>query len=201
MTPERWRAIHEVFAAASGLDGAAREAFLADRCAGDDELRREIERLLQHDDKPSLAAPLSAGADLLGKLSLSGQTISHYEVLEELGAGGMGVVYKAEDLKLKRTVALKFLRSDLIEDPEHRERFLREAQAAAALDHPNICTVHEIDEVDGETFISMAFIEGQTVKDKIAERPLKLEEALDIAVQTAQGLQAAHEKGVVHRDI
>ena len=130
-----------------------------------------------------------------------GQTISHYKVLSELGRGGMGVVYKAEDTKLKRFVALKFLRSDVLEDEEHRERFLREAQAAAALDHSNICTVYEIDEVEGETFIAMAFIEGQTVKDKIAERPLKLEEALDIAIQTAQGLQAAHEKGIVHRDI
>ena len=143
----------------------------------------------------------SAGAGLLEKLSLAGQTISHYKVLSKLGEGGMGVVYKAEDTKLKRFVALKFLRSDVLEDEEHRERFLREAQAAAALDHPNICTVYEIDEVEGKTFISMAFIEGQTVKDKIAERPLKLEEALDIAVQTAQGLQAAHEKGIVHRDI
>ena len=130
-----------------------------------------------------------------------GQTISHYKILSELGRGGMGVVYKAEDTKLKRFVALKFLRSDVLEDEEHRERFLREAQAAAALDHPNICTVHEIDEVEGETFIAMAFIEGRTVKDKIAERPLKLEEALDITIQTAQGLQAAHEKGIVHRDI
>ena len=130
-----------------------------------------------------------------------GKTISHYKILSELGRGGMGVVYKAEDTKLRRTVALKFLRSDLIEDPEHRERFLRKAQAAAALDHPNICTVHEIDEVEGETFIAMAFIEGQSVKDKIAERPLKLEEALDIAMQTAQGLQAAHQKEIVHRDI
>ena len=130
-----------------------------------------------------------------------GQTISHYKVLSEVGRGGMGVVYKAEDTKLKRQVALKFLRSDVLEDEEHKERFLREAQAAAALDHPNICTVHEIDEVEGETFIAMAFLEGQTVKEKIAERPLKLEEALDIAIETSQGLQAAHEKGVVHRDI
>ena len=128
-------------------------------------------------------------------------TISHYKVLSEVGRGGMGIVYKAEDLKLKRTVALKFLRSDLIEDEEHKERFLREAQAAAALDHPNICTVYEIDEADGQTFLSMAYLEGETVKEKIKTRPLKLEKALDIAIQTAQGLQAAHEKGVVHRDI
>ncbi len=130
-----------------------------------------------------------------------GSTISHYKVLSEVGRGGMGVVYKAEDTKLKRPVALKFLRSDILEDEEHKERFLREAQVAAALDHPNICTVYEIDEADGQTFLSMAYLEGETVKEKIKARPLKLEEALDIAIQTAQGLQAAHEKGIVHRDI
>ena len=130
-----------------------------------------------------------------------GQTISHYRITEKLGEGGMGVVYKAEDTKLRRTVALKFLRADVIEDPEHRERFLREAQAAAALDHPNICTVYEIDEVNGQTFLSMAFLAGQTVKQKLKERPLKLAEALDIAGQTAQGLRAAHGKDIVHRDI
>jgi serine/threonine protein kinase len=130
-----------------------------------------------------------------------GQTISHYRIVEKLGEGGMGVVYKAEDTRLRRTVALKFFRSEVIESAEHRERILREAQAAAALDHPNICTVHEIDEAEGKTFLAMAFVEGQSVKEKIAERPLKLEETLDVAIQTAQGLQAAHEKGVVHRDI
>ena len=106
----------------------------------------------------------------------------------------MSVVYEAEDTRLKWPVALKFLRSDVLEDDEHKERFLREAQAAAALDHSNICTVYEIDEVDGQTFLSMAYLEGQTVKDKIKARPLKLDEALDIVIQTAQGLQAAHEK-------
>ena len=130
-----------------------------------------------------------------------GQTISHYRITEKLGEGGMGVVYKAEDTKLKRFVALKFLRSDVLEDEEHKERFLREAQAAAALDHPNICTVYEIDEAEGRTFLSMAFLDGKTVSKKCRERPLKLDEALDIAIQTAQGLQAAHEKGIVHRDI
>jgi Tol biopolymer transport system component/tRNA A-37 threonylcarbamoyl transferase component Bud32 len=130
-----------------------------------------------------------------------GKTISHYQITEKLGEGGMGVVYKAEDTRLKRAVALKFLRSEAIEDDEHRQRFIREAQAAAALDHANICTVYEIDEDDGQTFLSMAFLEGQTVKAKLTERPLKLDEALEIAIQTAQGLQAAHEKGIVHRDI
>ena len=113
----------------------------------------------------------------------------------------MGVVYKADDTKLERPVALKFLAAHAIEDPEHKARFVREAKAAARLDHSNICSVYEIDEAEGQTFLAMAYLEGRTVKDKIAERPLKLDEALDIAVQTAQGLQAAHEKDIVHRDI
>jgi serine/threonine protein kinase len=130
-----------------------------------------------------------------------GQTISHYRVVEKLGEGGMGVVYKADDLKLGRAVALKFLPSHLTESEEHKARFLHEARAAAALDHPNICTVYEIDEANGQTFLAMACLEGQTLKQKIAARPLPLEEALDIAIQIGQGLQTAHEKGIVHRDI
>jgi Tol biopolymer transport system component/predicted Ser/Thr protein kinase len=130
-----------------------------------------------------------------------GTTISHYKITEKLGEGGMGVVYKAEDTKLERPVALKFLAAHAIEDPEHKARFVREAKAAARLDHSNICSVYEIDEAEGQTFLAMAYLEGQTVKDKVAERPLKLDQALDIAVQTAQGLQAAHEKEIVHRDI
>ncbi len=130
-----------------------------------------------------------------------GQNISHYRVLQKLGEGGMGVVYKAEDLKLERPVALKFLAAHALEDPEHKTRFVREAKAAARLDHQNICPVYEIDEADGQTFLAMAYLEGQTLKDKIAERPLKLEEALDIAIQTVEGLKAAHQKEIVHRDI
>jgi serine/threonine protein kinase/Tol biopolymer transport system component len=130
-----------------------------------------------------------------------GTSISHYRITEKLGEGGMGVVYKAEDTKLERTVALKFLAGHLLNDEGARARFLREAKAAAALDHPNICTVYEIDEAEGQTFLAMAYLQGHTVKDKIAERPLKLDEALDVAVQTAQGLQVAHEKDIVHRDI
>ena len=130
-----------------------------------------------------------------------GQAISHYRITEKLGEGGMGVVYKAEDTKLERSVALKFLAPHLLQDAEARRRFIREAKAAAALDHPNICTVHEIDEVDGRTFIAMAFIEGDSLEKKIETGPLKLKDALDAAIQTAQGLQAAHEKRIVHRDI
>ena len=127
--------------------------------------------------------------------------ISHYRLLEKLGEGGMGVVYKALDTNLNRTVALKFLAPRLTQDPEAKKRFRREAEAAAAVDHPNICTVHEIAEVDGQIFIAMAYIEGQSLDKKIGGSPLPLDQAFDIAAQTAQGLQAAHEKGVVHRDI
>ncbi len=130
-----------------------------------------------------------------------GQTISHYRVLEQLGEGGMGVVYKAEDTKLERTVALKFLAAHLLNDDEAKQRFLREAKAAAALDHPNICTVHEIDEADGKTFLAMAFLKGETLEDRIAKGPLSLKDALDFGRQVAEGLQAAHLESIVHRDI
>ena len=124
-----------------------------------------------------------------------------YKIMEELGRGGMGVVYKAEDTKLKRTVALKFLSPELTHVPEVKTRFMREAQAAAALDHPNICTVHEFDETEKTSFISMAYIEGQSLKEKIESGPMELEESLNIAMQVAEGLQEAHQKGIVHRDI
>jgi serine/threonine-protein kinase len=131
-----------------------------------------------------------------------GSTIAgRYQILEELGRGGMGVVYKAEDTKLKRTVALKFLPPELTHISEVKERFMREAQAAAALDHPNICTVYEFDQAEETSFISMAYIEGQSLKEKIASGPLDLDQALKIATQVAEGLQIAHRKGVVHRDI
>jgi len=130
-----------------------------------------------------------------------GKTISHYKIIEKIGEGGMGVVYKAEDTKLRRTVALKFLLKEFTADPEAKERFIQEAQAAASLDHPYICTVHEIDEVEGNTFIAMAFISGESLKDKIASGPLDIDEALKIGIQVAEGLQEAHENGIVHRDI
>jgi len=139
-----------------------------------------------------------------------GQTISHYpvfrdpvqrdKILAKLGEGGMGVVYKAEDTRLKRIVALKFL-SDIALGGEEKSRFLREAQAAAALNHPNICTIYAIDEVDGQMFIAMEFIVGQSLREKIEAGPLKIDEAIKFAMQVADGLQAAHEKGITHRDI
>jgi serine/threonine protein kinase len=125
-----------------------------------------------------------------------GDTVSHYTILERLGGGGMGVVYKAEDTRLKRIVALKFLPPELTRDPEAKQRFIHEAQAASSLDHTNICNIHEIDETpDGQIFIVMAFYDGETVKKKIDRGPLKLEEALDIAIQVAHGLAKAHQTG------
>jgi len=112
-----------------------------------------------------------------------GKTISHYRILEKLGEGGMGVVYKAEDTNLDRTVALKFLASNLLESEEHKQRFLREAKAAASLDHPNICMVYEVGEADGQVFLAMSYVDGAEVGAKIKERPLKPAEALDIAIQ------------------
>jgi len=138
-----------------------------------------------------------------------GKTFSHYKILEKIGEGGMGVVYKAEDTKLRRTVALKFLPKELTCDEEAKQRFIQEAQAAAALDHPNICTIYEIDESKlapaeagvGHTFISMAYIEGQSLNQKIKAGSLEIDEALAVANQVARGLQKAHEKGIIHRDI
>jgi len=130
-----------------------------------------------------------------------GKTISHYKILEKLGEGGMGLVYKAEDKWLKRTVALKFLSPEYAELPKARERFIREAQAASSLDHPNICTIHEIDETDDHIFIVMAYVEGLSLEEMIDAGPLNPGEAIDIAIRIAEGLREAHDKGIVHRDI
>lgn len=132
---------------------------------------------------------------------MNGQTVSHYNILEKLGEGGMGIVYKAEDTKLKRKVALKFLPPELTRDPESKKRFFIEAQAAAAVNHANIVTVYEIDECDKQLYLAMEYVQGESLREKIDSGPLEIDEALKIAIQSAEGLLEAHKEGIIHRDI
>lgn len=215
MEPERWQQIEQLYHSAVLVEGSRRAMFLEDTCK-DEALRREVASLLARQEQAENfleSPPLQLVADALVQdqappdrsgeddLRLAGKTLSHYRVLQKLGAGGMGVVYKAEDLKLGRFVALKLLPEGLSHGHRRVEQLYGEARAASALNHPHICTIHDIDEHKGRTFIIMEVLEGQTLSEAISGKPLKAEQIVKLGLEIVDALDAAHGKGIVHRDI
>jgi serine/threonine protein kinase len=215
MDAERWQKIERVFHAALEAEPSRRATILEDSCAGDESLRREVESLLAHHknaetfiETPAFAtAKPSAISEQLSSTTggaapfAAGTVMAQYRLLEEIGAGCMGIVYKAEDTQLGRLVALKFLPETLAADVSALERFQREARAASALNHPNICTIYDIEEYQGHTFIAMEYLDGRSLKDHILGRALDRDEISRLGIQIAEALSAAHSKGVVHRDV
>src|SRR6266576_779398 len=207
MTPERWQQVEEVLQAALDRAPAERAVFLEQVCAGDAELQSEASSLVSaYDDAADFIEEPAIAQDarvILGDHSLNriGQEIGPYKITDHLGSGGMGEVYLAQDTRLDRLVALKVLPAYFVSDDTRLRRFQREARAASALNHPNILTIHEVGELDGVHFIATEFIDGQTIRELIANDELSLKEVLDIVAQVASAISAAHAAGIVHRDI
>jgi serine/threonine protein kinase/Tfp pilus assembly protein PilF len=207
VTPERWNQVKEVFHQALGLDEGRRAAFLARACSGDENLRREVDLLISgHNQAGSFisAPPDQCATELMARRQgslMPGQVIGHYEIAAHLGSGGMGEVYLAEDSKLGRKVAIKLLPHKLLGDKQAKSRLLREARAAAKLDHPNICAIYEVGEDRNITYIAMQYVEGETLASLIKSKPLGLNESLDVGTQVASALGEAHSHGIIHRDI
>ncbi len=207
MTPDRWQQVDELFQAAIELNPAKRAAFLDTSCAGDEELRREVDSLITFDEQglSLIDAPaFEAAAGLLvndGPELQEGERIGHYQIINLLGAGGMGEVYLAQDTELRRKIAIKLLPAEFTKDKERLRRFQQEARSASALNHPNIITIHQISQVEGRHFMATEFIDGETLRQRLRRSGLELGETVDIAIQVASALSAAHQAGIVHRDI
>jgi len=207
MTPEQWEQVGGLYRAVLDLQPDERASFLNEACGDDKLLREEVESLLAAEDGAGdfldAGAMKDAAKMLVGESSLMlvGKNLGHYQLLSLLGSGGMGEVYLAEDTRLKRKVALKLLPAELTANRDRLRRFEHEARAASALNHPNIITIHEIGQVDGLNFIVTELIEGQTLRQVIATARMKLPLVLDVAMQVASALTAAHAAGIIHRDL
>jgi serine/threonine protein kinase len=206
MKPERWQHIQNLYHGALEREPVERSTFLDKACAGDEALRGEVESLLTHHQQAGsfIETPaLKEARDLLENQPYSkvGRQMGAYKVLSLLGVGGMGEVYLAQDSRLERKVALKLLPPQFTQDKDRVQRFKREAKAASALNHPNILTVYEIGELDAHTFMVAEYVEGETLRQRLAGRPMKVSELLDVVIQVSSALSAAHEAGIVHRDV